>query len=56
MEKNYNFLAKVVAGHRITIPKKVCQLLQIEKGELLEIKLTKLERQIEVKGGRVVEK
>ena len=32
-----HFIAKVVAGHRITIPKEVCQVLEIKDGDLLDV-------------------
>lgn len=44
MKKNYSFIAKVVAGRRITIPKEVSQVLQIEEGDLVDVMVTKLER------------
>ncbi|KPV63548.1 MAG: hypothetical protein AOA66_0825 [Candidatus Bathyarchaeota archaeon BA2] len=37
-----NFVAKVVAGHRVTIPKEVCQVLQIEKGDLVDVDIKKI--------------
>ena len=37
-----NFVAKVVTGHRVTIPKEVCQVLQIEEGDLVDIDITKI--------------
>jgi bifunctional DNA-binding transcriptional regulator/antitoxin component of YhaV-PrlF toxin-antitoxin module len=36
--KNH-FTAKVVAGHRITIPNEVCQVLGIENGIFVEVDL-----------------
>jgi len=36
--KNH-FIAKVVAGHRITIPNEVCQVLRIENGIFVEVDL-----------------
>ena len=41
MEKH--FIAKVVAGHRVTIPKEVCQVLGIEDGNLVEVNLSVVE-------------
>jgi bifunctional DNA-binding transcriptional regulator/antitoxin component of YhaV-PrlF toxin-antitoxin module len=32
-----HFLAKVVTGHRITIPKEVCLVLEIEDGDLVDV-------------------
>jgi bifunctional DNA-binding transcriptional regulator/antitoxin component of YhaV-PrlF toxin-antitoxin module len=32
-----HFIAKVVVGHRITIPKEVCQVLEIKEGNLVDI-------------------
>jgi len=32
-----HFIAKVVAGHRITIPKEVCQVLEIKDGDLVDV-------------------
>ena len=32
-----HFIAKVVAGHRITIPKEVCQVLGIKDGNLVDV-------------------
>jgi len=37
-----NFVAKVVAGHRVTIPKEICQVLTIEEGDLVDIDVTKI--------------
>lgn len=37
-----NFVAKVVAGHRVTIPKEICQVLQIEEGNLVDIDVKKI--------------
>jgi len=37
-----NFVAKVVAGHRVTIPKEICQILEIENGDLVDIDITKI--------------
>jgi len=37
-----NFVAKVVAGHRVTIPKEVCQVLQIEEGDLVDIDIARI--------------
>jgi len=37
-----NFVAKVVVGHRVTIPKEVCQVLQIEEGDLVDVDVTKI--------------
>ena len=34
-----HFIAKVVAGHRITIPKEVCQVFGIKDGDLVEVNL-----------------
>jgi bifunctional DNA-binding transcriptional regulator/antitoxin component of YhaV-PrlF toxin-antitoxin module len=36
--KNH-FIAKVVVGHRITIPNEVCQVLGIEEGIFVEVDL-----------------
>jgi len=38
-----HFIAKVVAGHRITIPNEVCQVLGIENGILVEVGLDVVE-------------
>ena len=49
-----NFVAKVVAGHRVTIPKEICQFLQIEEGNLVDVDVAKIHlnpRKSEVKGG-----
>ena len=32
-----HFIAKVVAGHRITIAKEVCQVLGIKDGNLVDV-------------------
>jgi bifunctional DNA-binding transcriptional regulator/antitoxin component of YhaV-PrlF toxin-antitoxin module len=32
-----HFIAKVVVGHRITIPKEVCQVLEIKDGNLVDV-------------------
>lgn len=32
-----HFIAKVVVGHRITIPKEVCQVLEIKDGDLVDV-------------------
>jgi bifunctional DNA-binding transcriptional regulator/antitoxin component of YhaV-PrlF toxin-antitoxin module len=32
-----HFTAKVVAGHRITIPKEVCQVLEVKDGDLVDV-------------------
>jgi len=37
-----NFIAKVVTGHRITIPREICQILQIEKGDFVDVDITKI--------------
>jgi bifunctional DNA-binding transcriptional regulator/antitoxin component of YhaV-PrlF toxin-antitoxin module len=34
-----HFIARVAAGHRVTIPNEVCQLLGIEDGNLVEVDL-----------------
>jgi bifunctional DNA-binding transcriptional regulator/antitoxin component of YhaV-PrlF toxin-antitoxin module len=34
-----HFIARVAAGHRITIPNEVCQVLEIEDGNLVEVDL-----------------
>lgn len=34
-----HFIAKVVAGHRVTVPKEVCQVLEITDGDLVEVDL-----------------
>jgi bifunctional DNA-binding transcriptional regulator/antitoxin component of YhaV-PrlF toxin-antitoxin module len=34
-----HFIAKVVAGHRVTVPKEVCQVLGIKDGDLVEVDL-----------------
>ena len=34
-----HFIAKVVAGHRVTVPKEVCQVLGIKDGDLVEVYL-----------------
>jgi len=53
LKKNYNFIAKIVAGHRITIPKEVCQVLQIKEGDLVDITVTKLEGDLKSKVERI---
>ena len=42
-----HFIAKVVAGHRITIPKEVCQVLEIKDGDLVDVDVdvTKMPRE-----------
>jgi bifunctional DNA-binding transcriptional regulator/antitoxin component of YhaV-PrlF toxin-antitoxin module len=40
--KNH-FIAKVVAGHRITIPKAVCEVSGIEDGDILDVDLNIIE-------------
>lgn len=49
-----HFIAKVVAGHRITIPKEVCQVLEIKDGDLLDVDVdvTKMPRESENKSRR----
>jgi bifunctional DNA-binding transcriptional regulator/antitoxin component of YhaV-PrlF toxin-antitoxin module len=44
-----HFLAKVIVGHRITIPKEVCQVLEIEDGDLVDVDVdvTKMPRESE---------
>jgi bifunctional DNA-binding transcriptional regulator/antitoxin component of YhaV-PrlF toxin-antitoxin module len=32
-----HFIAKVVVGHRVTIPKEVCQVLAIKDGDLIDV-------------------
>jgi bifunctional DNA-binding transcriptional regulator/antitoxin component of YhaV-PrlF toxin-antitoxin module len=32
-----HFIAKVIVGHRITIPKEVCQVLEIKDGDLVDV-------------------
>ena len=34
-----HFIARVAAGHRVTIPNEVCQILRIEDGNLVEVDL-----------------
>jgi bifunctional DNA-binding transcriptional regulator/antitoxin component of YhaV-PrlF toxin-antitoxin module len=34
-----HFIARVAAGHRVTIPNEVCQILGIEDGDLVEVDL-----------------
>jgi len=48
-----HFIAKVVAGHRITIPKEVCQVLGIKDGDLVEADLdvAKIPQESENKSG-----
>lgn len=37
-----NFIAKVVAGRRITIPQEICHVLEIEKGDFVDIDIEKM--------------
>jgi bifunctional DNA-binding transcriptional regulator/antitoxin component of YhaV-PrlF toxin-antitoxin module len=34
-----HFIARVAAGHRVTIPNEVCQVLGIKNGNLVEVDL-----------------
>ena len=36
--KNH-FIAKIVAGHRITVPKEVCEVSGVKDGDLVEVNL-----------------
>jgi len=45
-----NFVAKVVAGHRITIPQEICQVLEIEEGDLVDVDVEKIKTNLE--GGK----
>jgi AbrB family looped-hinge helix DNA binding protein len=44
-----HFIAKVVVGHRVTIPKEVCQVLEIKEGDLVDVDVdvTKMPRKSE---------
>lgn len=50
-----HFIAKVVAGHRITIPKEVCQVLGVKDGDLVDVDVdvAKIPRESENKSRRV---
>ena len=48
-----HFIAKVVAGHRVTIPKEVCQVLGIKDGDLVEVDLDVAKVSQESESGRV---
>jgi len=37
-----NFIAKVVAGRRITIPQEICHVLEIEKGDFVDVDIEKI--------------
>lgn len=49
-----HFIARVVAGHRITIPKEVCEVLEIENGDLVDVDLllARKNKTLERAGGR----
>lgn len=34
-----HFVARVVVGHRITIPAEVCEVLEIENGDIVDVDL-----------------
>jgi len=38
-----NFVAKVVAGHRVTIPQELCEVLEIKEGDLVDVDIAKVE-------------
>jgi AbrB family looped-hinge helix DNA binding protein len=44
-----HFIAKVVVGNRITIPKEVCCVLEIKEGDLVDVdvNVTKMPRESE---------
>ena len=37
-----NFIAKVVAGRRITIPQEICQVLEIKEGHFVDVDVEKI--------------
>jgi bifunctional DNA-binding transcriptional regulator/antitoxin component of YhaV-PrlF toxin-antitoxin module len=37
-----NFLAKVVAGRRITIPQEICHVLEIKEGDFVDVDVGKV--------------
>ncbi len=37
-----NFVAKVVAGRRITIPQEICQVLEIKEGHFVDVDVEKI--------------
>ena len=49
-----HFIARVVVGHRVTIPKEVCQVLEIREGDFVDVDvdITKIPRESENKYGR----
>jgi len=40
--KNH-FIAKIVAGHRITVPKEVCELSGVKDGDIVDVDLAIIE-------------
>ena len=37
-----NFVAKVVVGRRVTIPQEICQVLEIEEGDFVDVDVGKI--------------
>jgi len=37
-----NFVAKVVAGRRVTIPQEICQVLEIDEGDFVDVDVGKI--------------
>jgi len=45
-----NFVAKVVAGRRVTIPQEICQVLEIDEGDFVDVDIGKIK--INLKEGK----
>jgi len=50
LERQHSFIAKVGTNFRITIPEPIRKVLQIKKGEYVEVLIKKLVENNEVKG------
>lgn len=37
-----NFVAKVVVGRRVTIPQEICQILEINEGDFVDVDIGKI--------------
>lgn len=44
-----HFIAKVVVGHRVTIPKEVCEVLGIKDGDFIDVDVLKIPQNYEDK-------
>jgi len=36
------FVARVISGGKVTVPRRVCELLQIEKGDYVRVTITEV--------------